>query len=203
MTLKFTPKTQLYIIGAITLAWTVPFVVLLIVMFYPTQQSLSGIGWRHGGMYLLAPYTFLMGMAMMYAMWIFQKLLGRRSKALIILMSIGCLLVIAGVFVPVRAHELGGINTFFHDRMAQLGSAICVVAGIYMMGMLIHDCKTHVKRVVGTCVVVAVTMFTCLYFFGFAALAQVTASHLVFAAIFYMCFTIRNGKLVTRENPNR
>ena len=141
---------------------------------------------------LLVLYVVLSGIGMMGAMILFQRLLCRRSKALTIIMCIGCALVVIGVSVPVREHELGGINTFFHDRITQLGEGICVLAGLFMMYMLIRECRSHIKTTLAICAVVAAVMLTGLAFLGFAAAAQMLASHLVITSLLFMCFIVRN-----------
>jgi len=187
-------KVQLYILAVAMLLWTIPFVVLLSIWHDPLTQSMSGIGWRNGGMVLLVCYVVFSGIGMMYSAILFQKLLGKKSRRLMALMTLGCLLVVTGVFIPVRAHELGGINTFFHDRITQVGSAICVLAGLLMMSMLVRECRCHYKKMFMIIVAVAVLMTLGLVFLGFAAAAQVLASHLVLTAILAMCFVVRNRR---------
>ena len=184
-------------------AWTIPFVVILFISFDPLNQSLSGIGWRHGGMVWLVLYVVMSGIGMMYSMFLFQRLLGRRNSSLVMMMTLGCVLVVVGVFVPVREHEVGGINTVFHDGLAQLGSGICVLAGLLMMSMLIRKCRSHIKTTLGICVIVAAIMITGLVFLGFAAAAQVLASHLVLASILFMCFVVRNMRVELVEKKDR
>ncbi|MDR1989837.1 MAG: hypothetical protein LBQ09_06345 [Acidobacteriaceae bacterium] len=201
MTIRGNFKAQIFVLMAVMTAWTIPFVVLLCRRFDVVNESLSAIGWRLDGMAFLAFYIFALDPIMIYSARLFLKLLNKKSPLLMALVTIGCALVTIGIFIPVRPWQLGTINDIMHDNTCKTGAGIVVISCGYMMVLLVREDKQNYKQVVAACLGVAFLLWSCVHFYGTAALAEVAVSHLLVGVALYMCFTIRNGVNRATDHP--
>jgi len=161
-------------IGFIGLIY-IPFIVFLSFKYNIIAVSLSGIGWREGGLRYLFCYVLFTVPLMIYQTALFTSLSSCKSRLLSALVIAGGLLITAGAFFPVSEASPRYCH-LLHNSLCPAGSLLCITAVTYMIALYCKNKKTRVKEVaVFYGALIAFTLIS-FYFLKTAALFEAGSS---------------------------
>ena len=114
-----------------------PFFIVLMLKYDTFNTTLSGIGWRENGLGFLLVYIFLTVPSLIYQIFLFLNLSGKKSKLLKSLILAGSILIAIGALFPVRESS-PAYSHFLHSILCQIGSVVSILAVTYMIIITIN-----------------------------------------------------------------
>ena len=190
-------KIKLSIMLIFIVAVYLPFFIYLMFRYDTVNTTLSRIGWRHDGLKFLLIYIFLTVPSLIYQIFLFLNLSGKKSTLLKSLILAGALLIGIGALFPVRETS-PAYSYFLHSILCQIGGVLSISAVTYMIILYCKENKDKVKNVTilfGELFIIVVVTFGLL---ETAALFEVGSSFLFLVAMFVI-----NGILLFEKEKEK
>jgi len=110
----------------------VPFFIVLTLKYDVASVAISRIGWRFDGFRYLVSFMILTVPFMLYQVFFFIRIYGKRNKLLAFLAITGSSLIVIGGFTPYYEDTLEAVQ-FFHCVAAGAGAVFSFIAVTYMV----------------------------------------------------------------------
>lgn len=174
-----------------------PFFICLMFNYDTFHTTLSGVGWRQGGLEFLLVYIFLTVPSLIYQIFLFLNLSDKKSKLLKSLILAGSLLIGIGALFPVRENS-PAYSYMMHSILCQIGGVLSILSVTYMIILYCKGNKDKVKNVTilyGELFIIVVVTFCLL---ETAAFFEVGSSLLFLIAMFVI-----NGILLYEKEKEK
>ena len=200
-------KKKLSIMLIFIFAVYLPFFIYLMLRYDIVRTTLSCIGWRQDGLVFLLMYIFLTVPSLIYMIFLFLNLSGKKSKLLKLLILAGSMLIGIGALFPVRDNS-PAYSYFLHTTLCLIGSVLSISAVTYMIILYCKEYKNMVKNVAilfGELFIIVVVTFCLL---ETAALFEVGSSFLFLVAMFVINGILlyekekEKGNIIINESTN-
>ena len=194
-------KNRLRTILLIIIVAYVPLLLVLGFRYDIIGTSLSGIGWREGGLPFLLFYVAYTVPLMIYQVFLFLTLTNKKSKWLMVFSLLGGWLVAIGAVFPVKETS-PQFSHLIHSYFCQIGSVLSILAVTLVIALYCKENKSSVRKVAvlyGGVIAVILVSFGILFT---AALFEVGASLLLLCTIYAINNATFNNNKELLQNEN-
>ena len=149
------------------------------------ETSLSGIGWREGGLVFLIIWVVYTIPLMIYQVIVFMKLNNVESKKLLYLSFVSSAMIAIGALFPV-SETAPQFSHLLHSILCQIGSVLAIVIVTTMVTLYCKDNKQSVKKVAISYAVLLASILIGFAMIFTAALFEIVGSIMLLIAMYLL-----------------